>query len=123
MKAKEKGFDVPDKSQILVGNIRRGFNAFKLMDEEAKKGKTNIKSTEKAEEDGDDDEEEKPEGITIDMDGRTYAVKDDGTIDESELEYTKGKVLKFTGGGEGEVDFKTIKVRNDTHTLLVRLPY
>lgn len=109
MKAKEKGFDVPDKSQILVGNIRRGFNAFKLMAEEAKGGKTNIKSTEKVDEDADGEDEEKPEGITIDMDGRTYAVRDDGTVDESELDYTKGKVLKYTGAGEGEVDFKTIK--------------
>ncbi|KAG8944465.1 hypothetical protein FRC04_001777 [Tulasnella sp. 424] len=109
MKAKEKGFDVPDKSQILVGNIRRGFNAFKLMAEEAKGGKTNIKSTGKVEEDDDDEEAEKSGEITIDMDGRTYAVREDGTIDESELDYTKGKVLKFTGCGEGDVDFKAIK--------------
>ncbi|KAG8896138.1 hypothetical protein FRC00_006408 [Tulasnella sp. 408] len=92
MKAKEKGFDVPDKSQILVGNIRRGFNAFKLMDEEAKKGKTNIESTEKAEEDADDEEEDKPEGITIDMDGRTYAV-----LSSEEVETVKEKVPTIAG--------------------------
>jgi hypothetical protein len=103
MKAKEKGFAPPDPTKILVGNVKRGFNAWKVMEEEAaRKGKGKaVAAYGEAEEDG-------PK-VTVDVEGYTFTVQDDGTVDPEEMKYPKGRVLKYEGGGE-KVDFKGIKV-------------
>ena len=115
MKAKEKGFAVPNPSTILVGNKSRSFNAFKLMAEE-KKGKGKSKATgkdkdkEDAEGSDEEDAEEAPEAKHIFMDGKKYKIGSEGTVNPDDLTVPKGKVLKWSGAGEGVEPYNAIKV-------------
>ncbi|KAG8871596.1 hypothetical protein FRB97_008488 [Tulasnella sp. 331] len=111
-KSAEKGFPKPNPMRVLAGNMRKGFNAFTLMEEEAKraaskgKGKTTggAKSGEDDEEDAGDDD------VTVSMEGKTYKVREDGTVDEKEVEYPKARVMVYAGASsEGNVNFKDIK--------------
>lgn len=107
MKAKEKGIALSTNAGTGPPG-RKGFNAFKLMAEEEKLKKKAGKVSNKDEEM--DDAEPEKEAVTIIMEGKTYTLNEDGEPDESELEYPKNRVLKFTGAGDGNLDFKTIKV-------------
>lgn len=102
MKSKEKGFEVPDKTKILPGNVpSRTFNAFKLMEQEAS-GSVKVKV--------DAEMEEKDKKVTVAMEGKTYDVQEDGTVDAAELDYPKNRVLMFTGAGEAAMDIRAMKV-------------
>ncbi|KAG8909038.1 hypothetical protein FRB99_000141 [Tulasnella sp. 403] len=109
MKAKEKGFKVNDKFKILTGNIKRGFNAFKLMAEEeaAKKGvKVKVAGDESCSK---TTEKEEPKMPSVFWGAKEYVINADGTINESELEFEPGKVLRYTGAGDGELDHRSIR--------------
>lgn len=89
------------------------------MDEEAKKaaskGKGKSANTAAAAE----DEEAGDDGVTVQMEGKTYKVKEDGTVEESEIEYPKGKVMRYVGTTKDDrVQFRDIKVSH----LLLNLP-
>lgn len=118
-KSAEKGFPKPNPMRVLAGNMRKGFNAFTLMEEEAKKaatkgkGKSTSKAGAAADEDVEEDEEMgAADEVTVVMDGKTYKVREDGTVDESEVTYQKGRVMKYVGGPKDEnLNFKSLKVR------------
>lgn len=106
-KSAEKGFPKPNPMRVLAGNMRKGFNAFTLMEEEAKKvaskgkGKTAATGA-----DGDQDEDP----VMVTMEGHTYKVRPDGTVDAEQIEYPKGRVIRYVGGPTGNLNFKAIKV-------------
>ena len=106
MKTKEKGIKTWEKT--LLNPRKGGFNAFKLMTD-GKKGQSQVRAAADDVKEEAEDETLKPPVIVM-MEDKEYILREDGTADESELEFHPGKVLKYTGAGEGKVEYREIKV-------------
>jgi hypothetical protein len=84
-----------------TGHTKQKFNAFRLR--ENAPGTSSEAKTRNA-------KEEKPRQIQITYGSETITVNQDGTVDEANITYPKGSVIKVSGIGSGNRSFAEMKV-------------